>query len=267
MKNALKGKFTRLSATFLFCLLAVNGRAATISFYLNGATAPGGFLVYEKVTFITSANTIEVQIQNLTSNMRADTQAISSIDFLVSGISGLPANTTLALDTTGPNLGSTITFISTPSTYSALTPVFGSNLTAASAGWQLAASTLTSGIKLSTFPSSPNYLIGGPPPYTNLNGSMVSGSHNPFFETDGTTHIGFKLTFDSSAHIDQNTTISTTTMPRLNFGTTDAGGELTTVLEPEPGTVALMLGGLGLLCGAGIRRRKLTSSQDSALQA
>jgi len=262
----------------LFCLLAVSGRANTYQFGLVNATVTSGSVVTAYVDIITRLNQIEVQITNATGVMNVDTEAISSIDFLIRGVSGLPAGTTLSLTTptnsADPNLGGrviigsggAVTFSSDLSNLTAA-PVCASfttnTATCPGIGWQIASSSATvlySGIKLSTFPATPDYLIASAPPYTGANGSITGASHNPFLETSASQHISFKLNFTAAAGINENTQIDTDEgdRPRLNFGTSDMGFEVQ-MDNPEPGTVAMMLGGLGLIVVGARRRRKYQS--------
>jgi hypothetical protein len=95
------------------CLLkAVAAHANTIVF----VTPPGanvlGALVDDRITFITSLNRVEIQVQNLELNIRLETQAITAIDWLLHNIdnSGTSQPTSglgsVALTTSGdPNLG------------------------------------------------------------------------------------------------------------------------------------------------------------------
>jgi len=57
------------------------GQAATIVF----VTPPGanilGALVDDRITFITSLNRVEIQVQNLELNIRLETQAVAAIDW------------------------------------------------------------------------------------------------------------------------------------------------------------------------------------------
>ena len=66
----------------LVCLVhAVVGQAATIVF----VTPPGanilGAEVDDRITFITSLNRVEIQVQNLELNIRLETQAVAAIDW------------------------------------------------------------------------------------------------------------------------------------------------------------------------------------------
>jgi hypothetical protein len=99
-------------------------------------------------------------------------------------------------------------------------------------------------------------LIIGPGPYAangNGSGTMLHTQSNEFFQTNTNQHIAWLLTFDSSNGVDATDTV---TSSRMSFGL-DFGANYEEILTetPEPGTVAMMLGGLGLIV-AGSRRRR-----------
>jgi hypothetical protein len=249
---------------FIFLIHTVAGRAATIVF----VTPPGanvlGALVDDRITFITSLNKVEIQVQNLELNIRLETQAIAAIDWLLHNIdnsatsqptSGLGS---VALKTSGdPNLGSVIDISgSTTYTMSPLTSItnrwalFTSPAPdSSSVGAQIAGGTQLTAIS----GGKPTQLIIGAPNYNNPNNAVTG--HNPFLETSSTTHISYVITYGANSGITENTVIS---QARLSFGTAFVGTqELDLIPEvPEPGTVTLSLTGMVVIGLGCVRRRR-----------
>jgi hypothetical protein len=242
-------------------LLAKTGRANTYNFWTTNTAAVGTDLVALKVTFITSSNQIEVRITNLELNPIKETQAVASVDFLLAGFSGgQPQPTGIALKTnlaTDPNLGYVVNFAASHDnsyTTAALT-------TAPANAWGISTTTrlLSGGTQITAINGgSPDYLIIGkstnPTQYVGANNAVPG--HSPYLGTDPNDYIAFTLTYAANSGITANTAISTSTMPMVDFGTAFlAGQELSLTDQPEPATVAMMLGGLGLIL-IGARRRR-----------
>jgi hypothetical protein len=243
------------------CLLsAAVGHGATIVF----VTAPGanilGSAVDDRITFITSQNQVEIQIQNLELNISREIQAISAIDWLLHNTdnSAISQPTSIALVTSGEtNLGQVIN-ISGSTTYTTAA------LTSITNRWAISTSgqQIIGGQEISTFTGgSPSQLIIGPPNYNNPNNAVTG--HNPFLETSDTTHISYVLTYGANSGVTGATLI---TQARLSFGTMFATTqELDLIPEvPEPGTIALSLAGIVLICLGRLRRERLTPAVQDA---
>jgi hypothetical protein len=248
---------------FAGLLSAVAGPSATIVF----VTAPGanilGAGVLDRVTFITSLNQVEIQVQNLEPGISFETQAITAIDWLLHNVDLSPTSQptaglgSVALVTSGEaNLGQVINISgSTTYTTAALTTItnrwalFTSPGTSTTAGAEI-----TGGTQLTASSGGkPNQLIIGAPNYSNPNAAITG--HNPFLETDTSTHISYKITYGANSGVTDATVI---TQARLSFGTAFAATqELDLILEtPEPGTVLLSLAGIGLLRVGRLRLRR-----------
>ena len=247
--------FLRALLVGLVTVAAAN--ANTLSFVTADGANILGSAVNDRITFITSANQIEIQVENLQTGISREIQAISGIDFLIAGVLnvqpiGIAMQTSLVTD---PNLGQVIS-ITNSTTY---TP---SPLASITSRWNISTTgqQLSGGTQISVFGGgrgSPTQLIIGPPNYGSVN-SAVTG-HNPYLETDAGKHISFILTYDASAHVSAATNIDVDSgqLPRLSFGTTFAANqELDLIPEvPEPATVAMFLGGIALICLGRLRAK------------
>jgi hypothetical protein len=223
----------------LVCLLsAITGRASTKVF----VTAPGanvlGAGVSDRVTFITSLNQVEIQVQNLPLNIDHEIQALAAVDWLPlnldnSAVVGQPISA--ALLTSGEaNLGS-------------LTDFTGPGMDAMAAlmsntnRWALYASTqITGGTELSMW-------SGG------TRSQLLPGPLD--LETPDSAVMSYRIAYGANSHVTADTVI---TQVRLTFGTsfdysTDGLNALTDT--PEPGTVALSLTGIALIIVGRLRRR------------
>jgi hypothetical protein len=238
-------------------------RANTIMY----ATAPGatttslGSTLPENatVTFITSANTLEIRVMNLQFGSGSVQQTISGIDWL--------------LDT--PTTGATVTDFS-GGTINLVNPGGGGtqpvSYTAGAAynptnfpsdRWHLyttnATSTTTAGaqinggMELTTLSGgNPDETIIGPPNSSNLyiaNHGLLGD--NPFIQTN-TSYVSWTIHFATGVTANTNVTAA-----RLTFNTAfDTGTELNLIVEtPEPESNRLIAGGLALLlAGTAIQR-------------
>lgn len=237
----------------LILLTSLTAAASTAVFTTAGAvigTAP----VNDRITFITTANRVEIQIQNLQTNISVETQAIASIDFLLNGFANVQPTAITMLTNQEANLGSVITVTGNSGNATAA-------LSTLTSRWQIANSgqLLPGGTEIDVFSGgSPNQLIIGPEPYNNPN-KAVTG-HNPFLETAAEQHISFYLDYAPSAGITAATTINSSTgfRPKLDFGTTFATTqEIDLIVElPEPASFLLFGGGLALLLLAARFRRQ-----------
>jgi len=78
---------------------------------------------------------------------------------------------------------------------------------------------------------------------------MRNYNSNEYFQTNTNKDIAWLLTFAPSAGIDASDTVTSANMA---FGLTfNANSIESLTLEPEPGTVAMMIGGLGLILVGG----------------
>jgi hypothetical protein len=221
----------------LVCLLsAITGRASTKVF----VTAPGanvlGAGVSDRVTFITSLNQVDIQVQNLSLNIDHEIQALAAMDWLPlnldNSVVGQPISG--ALLTSGEaNLGS-------------LTDFSGPDMDAMAAlssntnRWAIYASTqITGGTELLWSAGTRSQLLPGP-----LD-----------LETPDSAVMSYRIAYGANSHVTADTVI---TQVHLTFGTsfdysTDGLNALTDT--PEPGTIALSLTGIALIIVGRLRRR------------
>lgn len=245
----------------MFLLGALGAHASTIVFVTAPGATIGTAAVNDRITFITSANQVEIQIQNLQTNISVETQAIVAVDWLLNGFANAqPTSITMLTDanSTETGLGQVITISGSTSYTTALLSSITSRWSVSTSGEQL-----TGGSEITAIGGGkPNQLIIGPPNYNNPNAAITG--HNPFLETDTSgSHISFVLDYAPSVGITAATTINSTTgfRPRLSFGTTfSTTQELDLIVEtPEPETVVLSLAGIALMF-AGRRWRGRKSS-------
>jgi len=145
--------------------------------------------VAAKVVFTTGLNTLLIEITNLETNITRMNQAISAIDFLISGVSGKSPTSTV-LQTADTGHGSAGTF--TGSTNFSASVALGS----VANPWSIATSSqLSGGLQLGAIHAAANNardLIIGPAPYrvngTN-NGQMRNNNSNQYFRTNADQHI------------------------------------------------------------------------------
>jgi hypothetical protein len=239
-------------------------------------TPPGanvlGALVDDRITFITSLNKVEIQVQNLELNIRLETQAIAAIDWLLQNVdnsatsqptSGLGS---VALKTSGdPNLGSVIDISgSTTYTMNPLTSITNrwALFTSAAPNSSSVGAQIAGGTQLTAISGGkPTQLIIGPPNYNNPNAAITG--HNPFLETSSSTHISYVITYGANSGVTENTVIS---QARLSFGTAFvATQELDLIPEvPEPGTLTISLTGMALIGLGGLRRQRRSGGAQAA---
>ena len=119
-----------------------------------------------------------------------------------------------------------------------------------------AQNTLVGGIQISTISGgNPNETIIGPP---NQPGKYLANSglrsDNPFLQTDTGSYIQWIITFAPGSGVTSATTVTQATMA---FGTALVSNQTLDLIpqtsSPEPGTILLMIAGLGLIVG--FRRR------------
>jgi hypothetical protein len=220
----MKRKFLVLLAILtVACWMGV-AQANTYTFTETGNIA--GAPVSGRVTYITSADQVEIEIANLISNPRSAGSLISDVGFILSGgatsgnISSV-SGTALAI---APGGGTTAA--STTPTQWLLNSAFGGN-----------------GFELTALGSAqPQETIIGAGPYTNANPSITGWTHEPVYVGTASTPFEFYLNIHG---VTCNTSV---TFSQLSFGTD--GSTLPAV--PIPASVLLL--GTGLLGLVGLRR-------------
>jgi hypothetical protein len=254
--------------TALYLLTAICGHASTAVFQTAPGAQIGTAAISDRITFIVTANRVEIQIENLQSLTKVETQAIASVDFLFNGFANVQPTTITMLNSsnsTEANLGNVITVAGNTGNVTAA-------LNTITSRWQIASSGTTQliigGTQINVFSGgSPNQLVIGPEPYNNPNNAVIG--HNPFLETPSGTHISFVLDYLPSVGITAATTINAATgfRPKLDFGTTFAAAqEIELIVElPEPETIPLSLTGFAMLGAGGILRRRKRQVSPSDL--
>jgi hypothetical protein len=221
----------------LVCLFtAITGRASTKVF----VTAPGanifGAGVSDRVTFITSLNQVDIQVQNLPLNIDHEIQALAAMDWLPLNLDNSAVGQPIwaALLTSGEaNLGSLTDFTGPDMDAMAA-------LTSNTNRWAIYASTqITGGTGLS-MPS------GG------TRTQLLPGPLD--LETPDSTVVSYRIAYGANSHVTADTVIA---QVRLTFGTSDYATQgLNALTEaPEPGTVPLSLAGIALIIVGRLRRR------------
>jgi hypothetical protein len=216
-----------LRISILFALMtsaAITADASTITLRTaTGLTIPAG-TVNAAATFVTHDNgTITLTLSDLESNPLNEGQLISGFSFTLSSD---PAK---VLDTTTTPSGNLIAVSGAGVATAAAGPV---------AGWGLTSSGATLYLKS---PGGASQTIIGPGPYTNANKSIAGNRpHNPFL--DGTATFTFAV-----GGVTANTTV---TGAAFNF----AGVPVSATATPEPATMLLTFGGMGLI-GIGMFRK------------
>jgi len=263
MRSPKKAGLLILALGAMLCTAQV-ARANTYVF----VTAPGATVnpgtgpvaVNTSVTFITALNQITIRITNLQMETAgSDIQTIDALDFHMQGITGASISPTLFswLGEAGnlhDNGGGQSTYSNDGLIYNST----GGNLAnhwglftsfvgpgAASAGAQI-----SGGIQLTTITGGqPTETILGPAntaPNTYLaNNSLLN--HNPLLRTNANTYIEYVIHFSSTSGVTASTVVDTA---RMSFGTAfSSTTEVDLQKFPEPGTWALMIGGIGLMAG------------------
>ncbi len=189
--------------------------------------------VNARATFMTSANTITILLENLQANPKAAGQTLSDLFFSVS---------------TGQGAGSVTSATGIERTINATTKAFTDGSSAVNAGWGFSVSSGVFHLDDLNNGSSPKHTIIGPPDgsslYSAANSSLL-GNHNPFL-----TSITFTL------NVSGVTSSSSISSAIFSFGT-DSGDNITGIrATPEPATwVSLLAIGVVGLAYLQLRRR------------
>jgi PEP-CTERM motif len=218
----------------LIVLLSVSPGArgqTTFTFGTPANSSTGDGIVSASASFIVSAGQVVITLNDLLARPKSAGQLISGLEFSLPGLTGtttLSSSSAQQITVNGSGSSTGIT---------------------SSTGWSFG--TFTTGLILCTVcPSglagdAPHREIIGPGPYTNANGSITNGSHDPFLNETAT----FTLTNSSI------TSAATVSGVIFSFGTTFGAAGADISAAPEPGTLVLF--GTGLLILAKIARRNL----------
>lgn len=186
--------------------------AALSTFQTAPGTTTGGLPVSAKATFTTSANTVDILLENLQANPTSVIQCISGLFF--------------ELD--GGQTGGTLVSSSGTDRFIANGGTFNDTGTSAS-GWSFT-NLPPANLNVLGTPTAPSHLVIGPPGtgnlYSNANGSIAgNGPHNPFFALSAT----FQLSIPG---VTADTLVNSVT---FQFNTSPGN----TVTVPEPATLGL----------------------------
>jgi len=252
-------KLKVINALLVCHVVAAAAHANTFTFWTVGGASTGTGLnersVAARVTFITGPNQIEIDVTNLQTDTSRIWQTVSAVDFLVQGVSGVNP-TKIDFKTGDSEQGWGVTFANS-TTLSPSTISLGNIANP----WTFATSTqLSGGSEIGAIHGTANAakdLILGSGPYNadgNGSGTMQHSQNNQYLLTAPTTnHLAWILTYAPTNTINENSTIESA---RMTFGLTFTGDfEENLTLDPEPGTVAMMVGGLGLILIGAWRRR------------
>jgi len=259
-RDSRKVPVLRIAAFWLGLLTAFPCSANTFVFWTTdtanvGATSSNDLRnVAAKVVITTSLNTVTVDITNLQTGIDRIDQAISSVDFLLHGISGVnPTGIAIKTDSGAAGTFSNATTFTT-----------GTALTAIANPWSFLASTqLSGGLSLGAIhntAASAKDLIIGPPSYNSDgtgSGTMRNPQNNEYLQTVIANHIGWTLTYNSGV-VDNNTNVDAA---RMTFGLTYSSLYEEDLTEtPEPASLGLFMGGLVLLGWHQVRRSRLKNN-------
>ncbi len=216
-------------AVALLASMVVPGTAsaAVIAYQTPAGSSSGGQPVDAKATFTTSANQVQVKLENLQADPRSVTQCLSGLQFTVS---------------TGQSSGSLTSSSGVERTVASDGTFVDGSATAM--GWSL--STVGGDLKLNLLgtPTAPDHTIIGPADgsnvYSNANSSITNGVHSPFAALSATFAMNVPGVTAASS-------ISATT---FQFNTSPGSTVIASV--PEPAALSC-LAVFGL---AGLKRRQ-----------
>ena len=240
----------------------VSAHAATILFVTppNSTISSGTIPVSAQVTFIMSANQVEIRIANLQQEtIGTVAQTISAMDWTFgSSVPVLPVQIARSGTMINLNSGSG----NTPVAYSTITNGYASYSTDR---WHSVrtSSQITGGLEITTLSGgNPDETIIGPPNANNLyqsNGGLRGD--NPFLQTVLGSYVSWTLQFDPSDHITATTEV---TRVRMSWNTAFASSTELDLIPgtPEPGVWVLCLSGLlGIAAWRRNRHRELLTSK------
>ncbi len=256
---ASQGPF-RKSSLILALLFASPVYGSSYLFSTSVGAKEGGLPVSASVSFdLQNSTTMVVTLKNLETNPTADDQAISFLTFSVNGNLGVTSIASSAKTVTIGGSGA--------GDYSVAA-------TAGSTTWNdqatngvtttLSLCDINAGVCEGKGANWPEYaLVGGPSTtnaYSNANGSLTNGAHNPLlFETETFTITGTNIPFTATA---------TNTISKVVFGFGTQGAENANasfvsvndaiILSPEPNAGMLAFAGAALiLLSAKLKRGNL----------
>jgi hypothetical protein len=208
-----------------FLALGTTAKANTFTFFTPAGSTSGGEAVSASATFTTSADTVDITLQNLIVNQKSISQNISDLFFSVS---------------TGATSGSITTSAGTELTVAG--DGTSSDGGSVATGWVLSNTAGVFHLDVLSAPVGPAHTILGEPDaggvYSNANASIAGNvPHNPF--------LAGPVTFSLNvAGVTSDTSVSGAV---LSFGTAPGSN----VPIPEPAFYQMMaflgLGGIGLV--------------------
>jgi hypothetical protein len=233
---------SRFACARRFCAVAVvlsagvvllpsdGARAAFIAFETPASSQTGGQPVDAQVSFTTSANTVQIVLQNDQADPKSATQCLSGLQFhLSAGQTSGTLTSSSGIDRTIMGNGS-----------------YSDGANPVSSGWLL--QTVGSDLKLNDLGSdSPLHAIVGPPngsnAYANGNPSIKNGPHNP--------HLAPSASF--TLNVPGVTAASTVSSVVFQFNTSPGNNVAGAAVIPEPASAGV----IGLCSiGACMRRRR-----------
>jgi hypothetical protein len=242
MKNRLLGRVLLFAGIALAWMVAP-AQAGSFTYVTPTGSSTGGGPVNAEADFTTGAGSMTITLKNLQANITDVAQALSDLQFTLSGTSPLTGSSETASSGQEINIASGGTF------------TLGSTV---AAGWPYS-STATVGTLnvLAAGGAGPAHLIVGPPDGGNLysaaNGSIAgNGPHNPFLNQSASFTI-------TGANITAATNVTAVT---FSFGTTSGINVDGVPGVPEPSSLVLSILGVGSLGSIGLyrsrfRRRRL----------
>jgi hypothetical protein len=241
----------RLAVAALMVALIASpvARASTITFVTPGGSSVGDGPVDASATFTTSAGTLTIALQDLLNNPTSVGQTLNGVNFKLSDgdtVGSLSSQTGTRRTVTGTGPGQYTDDASTPYPTSLLWNYYGG---------QNSNGSPTPGVdevtSLGNMAAKPT-IIGGPDSnnaYSAANGSITSGTHDPFLA--GTVTVVLNI-----PSVDASTTISSM---NFLFGTSEGEGTVPGFAIPEPSTLALAVAGLSATSLGGILRLRRRS--------
>lgn len=224
---------TKIGTALLVALCAIPAYGNSFTFITTNGMA----------VITTSNGFITLTLTDTAVNPAADTANLSAFSFTTSVLPGAES-----ISSGGTAISRTINGKGAGQYTDSSTPV--------AAGWVLSVNSATTKLDVlaGTGHLGPSHTILGAPDannaYSAANGSLTGGTHNPYLLNSVTWVI-------AAANVTSLTTITTTT---FQFGTADGVGTVVVATPtPEPGSIALVLGGIAVIS---VFRRRLSRKSE-----